>query len=640
MGAVCYKPKPTTITQADILRALTDKHLKSSITEPDGVKTLKTDEQYSNNLLTFGTITQMFNYEGTTQETLQQINANNSGNNNQFQRPPQGRTIKQLKNANLNPNAGGLGQLELNILTYFGNKDEIYDTLTHLSRKSLYFMKRNYNKIESHPKLRNANEKIKFTQSKQIEEHTSGVNQLIKLSNKEVVTASDDCFMKFWNSSNMKCETSIPTETITCIALTGQQQTPQKPKDIIVAGCHSGNLLIVSVSQRAKKEQINNAHYNLIRVIVSLEALKNKYFVSADVCGIVKVWKDMLPKRSTYEDTAIIACALKNQRINLILLMPNTGTYQLIKTLKTQQKPTCLIQLTPKHIAIAVGQLKESSTIEIHDVNKNKMTCQLRFHKDMIDSMLKLEFPSEKLKSKNQYVTWFLSASRDRQIVLWKIIDGKVMRRNISKNSNNPSSSQTPAVTTQVGISKNNVLGASGLNNKGSNTGKNSMQRNSLNNNKNSGQKRLSNNSNVNKVQKRRQRNGSQDDFEDDDYQKSLDDDSDVEMQQQQDDMDNNRFQYEESKQDDRSNKNMMSEQSNALNQFRSDNDATQSPSFLQKLKFQQTQQMSQASFQDHYFSFDSGHKDFIRSMAQINNGNVLVTASEDKLIKVFSIHF
>lgn len=57
MGAVCYKPKPATITQADILRALNDKHLKTTITEPDGSKTLKTDEQYSSNLLTFGTIT-------------------------------------------------------------------------------------------------------------------------------------------------------------------------------------------------------------------------------------------------------------------------------------------------------------------------------------------------------------------------------------------------------------------------------------------------------------------------------------------------------------------------------------------------------------------------------------------------------
>ena len=78
MGAVCYKPKPATITQADILRALNDKHLKESITEPDSNgKTLKTDENASGsrnggNLLTFGTITQMFNNETTTggHETL------------------------------------------------------------------------------------------------------------------------------------------------------------------------------------------------------------------------------------------------------------------------------------------------------------------------------------------------------------------------------------------------------------------------------------------------------------------------------------------------------------------------------------------------------------------------------------------
>ena len=49
----------------------------------------------------------------------------------------------------------------------------------------------------------------------------------------------------------------------------------------------------------------------------------------------------------------------------------------------------------------------------------------------MIDSMLKLEFRPEKTKTTNPYIIWFLSASRDRQIVLWKLIDGKVMKRNI-----------------------------------------------------------------------------------------------------------------------------------------------------------------------------------------------------------------
>ena len=83
----------------------------------------------------------------------------------------------------------------------------------------------------------------------------------------------------------MRVESSLATETVTCIAVTGY-----KSKEILVAGCHSGNLLMINTSSKLKKEQINSAHYNLIRVIVSLESLKNKYFVTADVCGIVKVW--------------------------------------------------------------------------------------------------------------------------------------------------------------------------------------------------------------------------------------------------------------------------------------------------------------------------------------------------------------
>jgi hypothetical protein len=37
--------------------------------------------------------------------------------------------------------------------------------------------------------------------------------------------------------------------------------------------------------------------------------------------------QDMLPRRTSYEDTALIACALKSQKINLILLIPSTATY-------------------------------------------------------------------------------------------------------------------------------------------------------------------------------------------------------------------------------------------------------------------------------------------------------------------------
>ena len=47
----------------------------------------------------------------------------------------------------------------------------------------------------------------------------------------------------------------------------------------------------------------------------------------------------------------------------------------------------------------------------------------------MIDSLLKLELPSDKTKTTNPYITWLLSASRDRSIILWKLIDGKIMKR-------------------------------------------------------------------------------------------------------------------------------------------------------------------------------------------------------------------
>jgi hypothetical protein len=36
---------------------------------------------------------------------------------------------------------------------------------------------------------------------------------------------------------------------------------------------------------------------------------------------------DLLPKKSSYEETALIACALKSLKINLILLSPSTGSY-------------------------------------------------------------------------------------------------------------------------------------------------------------------------------------------------------------------------------------------------------------------------------------------------------------------------
>lgn len=34
MGAVCYKPKRSNVSKDDVLRALTDRHVRETITEP------------------------------------------------------------------------------------------------------------------------------------------------------------------------------------------------------------------------------------------------------------------------------------------------------------------------------------------------------------------------------------------------------------------------------------------------------------------------------------------------------------------------------------------------------------------------------------------------------------------------------
>jgi len=123
---------------------------------------------------------------------------------------------------------------------------------------------------------------------------------------------------------------------------------------MLVAGCHSGNFITIRTTQRSKKEVINLAHNNLIRVITSLQSLKDKYFVSADVCGFVKVWissqkpvkllefqlegaisynsmievKDWLPKNEEgLPESVVLACALKNLKVHLIhITLPSSSS--------------------------------------------------------------------------------------------------------------------------------------------------------------------------------------------------------------------------------------------------------------------------------------------------------------------------
>ena len=53
----------------------------------------------------------------------------------------------------------------------------------------------------------------------------------------------------------------------------------------------------------------------------------------------------------------------------------------------------------------------------------------MKKHTDMIDSLLRLDFSCSKTKTINPYINWLISASRDRTIVLWKLFEGKPMKR-------------------------------------------------------------------------------------------------------------------------------------------------------------------------------------------------------------------
>lgn len=56
----------------------------------------------------------------------------------------------------------------------------------------------------------------------------------------------------------------------------------------------------------------------------------------------------------------------------------------------------------------------------------------LSHHTDMIDSLIKINFPrtiENQQHSPSSYVQWLVSASRDRKLTLWKLYDGLPMKR-------------------------------------------------------------------------------------------------------------------------------------------------------------------------------------------------------------------
>ena len=65
----------------------------------------------------------------------------------------------------------------MQILSHLASKDVIYETIPKLSKKSLHFVRKAYDKIEEkEQRISHANERIKFQPVKSIEEHSSGIN--------------------------------------------------------------------------------------------------------------------------------------------------------------------------------------------------------------------------------------------------------------------------------------------------------------------------------------------------------------------------------------------------------------------------------------------------------------------------------
>lgn len=54
-------------------------------------------------------------------------------------------------------------------------------------------------------------------------------------------------------------------------------------------------------------------------------------------------------------------------------------------------KPTCMLQLSRRHLAVATGFLNEKSKIEIINIFSGQVENSLEQHSDMIDSMLLLD---------------------------------------------------------------------------------------------------------------------------------------------------------------------------------------------------------------------------------------------------------
>jgi hypothetical protein len=77
----------------------------------------------------------------------------------------------------------------------------------------------------------------------------------------------------------------------------------------------------------------------------------------------------------------------------------------------------------------SVGNLREPPIIEVFNVTSGCKIEKLLHHSDMIDVMKVLPLKAVHKVKSNVYIQYLMSAGRDKRIVIWKLLDGKCLKR-------------------------------------------------------------------------------------------------------------------------------------------------------------------------------------------------------------------
>ena len=97
------------------------------------------------------------------------------------------------------------------LLSFAYEPDDVLYILNNMSKSSKAFYSKN--RVEIIEVCRESDDKMKIEETKMIEEHEAGVNQIIHLNATELATASHDFTIKVWNRKKLKLSQSIQTET-------------------------------------------------------------------------------------------------------------------------------------------------------------------------------------------------------------------------------------------------------------------------------------------------------------------------------------------------------------------------------------------------------------------------------------------